>query len=240
MARQRILSVTADFKSVVDFLTGAGIVEKPLRSNLAVNARKTHAATYSLILWRFRLRRLPARGQVFIDEIASDALQILPQIMMGYGKTVTLLTRGIIENTLRHIYFMDHPVEFDRMNCDKKWFLPIKELFEYTKMLPPFTETEQRFDAINQLSSLYSELSAGVHGRTVQDLETRIALAKIRYNDSAGSKHATATQRCAAAANFLLAMFHRTRFRKFQEEDRRIVLRVMPARAREIWTDHDS
>jgi hypothetical protein len=135
---------------------------------------------------------------------------------------------------------MDHPVEFDRMNLDRKWFMPMKELFEYTRLLPPFTETEQQFDAINQLSSLYSELSAGIHGRTVQDLETRIALSKIKYDDAAGGRHTKATQSCAAATNFLLAMFHRAKVRKFQEEDRRIIMRMMPARAREIWTDYGS
>jgi hypothetical protein len=240
MARHQIPSVSADFKSVVEFLTRSGAIGKPSHANLTSNARKVHAATYSLILWRFRLGRLPFRGRVFVDEIASDALQILPQMTMGYGKTVTLLARGIIENAFRHIYFMDHPVEFERMNLDKKWFMPMKELFEYTRLLPPFTETEQQFDAINQLSSLYSELSAGGHGRTVQDLETRIALSKVKYDDAAGGRHTKATQSCAAATNFLLAMFHRAKVRKFQEEDRRIILRTMPARAREIWTDYGS
>ena len=66
-------------------------------------ARTIHGNTYSLILWRFRLRGLPEHAKVFIEEIASDALQILPQIMMGYSKTAKLLIRGISENGL-------HPV----------------------------------------------------------------------------------------------------------------------------------
>src|SRR5258707_11561346 len=126
-----------------------------------------HRATFNLILWRFRLSGLPTHGQVFIEEIASDALQILPQILMGYGKTAKLLTRGIVENTLRHLYFSDHPIEFGRMNSEPKWYVKMEELFEYAKIHPILRQTERKFDAMSRLSSLHSELSAGVHGRQV-------------------------------------------------------------------------
>jgi hypothetical protein len=190
-----------------------------------------------LILWRFRLKGLPGHGRAFIEEIASDALQILPQVLMGYGKTAKLLIRGIIENTIRHLYFSDHPIEFARMNRESKWYITMETLLEYTKIHPIFLESEPKFDAINRLSALYSELSAGIHGRTVQDLEMRIALKKITYVEEAVKKQVGLIEKCTGAANFLLAMFHWGKMRSFQMEDRRIILRTMPPRARQVWND---
>ena len=237
MAKRAVASVNADFLSVLLFLTERSIVPQKPSGTLIESAKRIHRATHSLILWRFRLNSVPAHGQVFIEEIASDALQVLPQVLMGYSKTAKLLIRGIIENTFRHLYFLDHPIEFARMNRDAKWYLTMETLMEYPKTHPIFLESETKFDALNRLSSLYSELSGGIHGRTVQDLEMRIALTKITYDQDAMRKQVDLTEKCAEAVNFLLAMFHHERVRGFQTEDRRIILRTMAPRARQVCQD---
>ncbi len=155
---------------------------------------------------------------------------------MGYGKTAKLLTRGIVENTLRHLYFSDHPIEFAKMNREAKWYMGTDELLDYLKDHPAFLETEKKFDAICRLGTLHGELSAGIHGRQVRDLEMRAALGKITYSDGIAGREAMLIERCAAASNFLLAVFHRQKVARFEAEDRRILLRTMPARARQVWT----
>ncbi len=237
MARRPIASIAADLKEVIAFFKDRHIITSNPSAALTENMRRIHRATYSLILWRFRLKGLREHGKVFVEEIASDALQVLPQILMGYGKTAKLLTRGIIENTLRHIYFSDHPIEFQRMNREGKWYLTMEELLSYAKAHPVFTESEKRFDAINRLSTLYGILSAGVHGRTVRDLEMRLALKRIAYSENAAKEQADLIEKCAAPANFLLAVFHRERMGTFTPEDRRIILLSMPARARQVWRE---
>jgi hypothetical protein len=239
MSKRPITSANNDFSEVLAFLQEKGIVPEQPNQLLVQTAKKVHGFTYSLILWRFRLRSIPPHGQVFVEEIASDALQLLPQIMMGYGKPAKLLTRGIIENTLRHLYFLDHPIEFQRMNREAKWFLTIDALIDYGKNHPVFFRTESRFDAFNQISSLYSDLSAGIHGRSVRDLEMRAALRKIEYDQSSASIEAEFVRRCAEASNFVLSMIHRERMERFQQEDRRIILRTMPTRARGLWREHE-
>jgi hypothetical protein len=202
-----------------------------------MNAKRIHRAVHSLILWRFRLRDLQPHGRVFIEEIASDALQILPQTLMGYRKPAKLLTRGIIENTLRHVYFSDHHVEFERMNREPKWFMTTEALFDYIKALPMFMVTERKFDAINRLNTLYGDLSAGVHGRTVRDFEMRTALEKIVCTDEDLSAQAQLTERCAEAANFVIASFHYEQTASFQAEDRQIILRTMTPNGRRAWQE---
>jgi hypothetical protein len=239
MARRASPALNNDFAEVWEFLKARHIVPSDAPAEMVFNARAIHRATYSLILWRFRLRSLQPHGQVFIEEIASDALQILPQVMMGYGKTTKLLVRGILENSLRHVYFSDHPVEFIRMNREGKWYVPVEQLCEYARNHHEFLKTEKKFDAIAQVTSLYSQLSAGIHGRAVRDLEMRVALRKIVYDLEAAKKDADFVAKCSQAVNFLLAIFHRERMRKFHIDDRRLILHTLPPSARQVWTEHD-
>ena len=237
MARRPIPVLDAEFANVMSFLRERGVVPDSPPGTTVDGAKRIHRVTHSLILWRFRLKGLSEHGRVFIEEIASDALQILPQALMGYEKTAKLLTRGIIENVLRNIYFSDHPVEFARMNRGTKWYLSMEELFEYPKMVQTLADLETRFDALNRLNTLYGELSAGIHGRTVRDLEMRTALNKIKCDAVSLTKQAALTERCGEAASFLLAAFHREKFAAFQTDDRQIILRTMPPRARQAIAD---
>jgi hypothetical protein len=178
-------------------------------------------------------------GRVFIEELASDALQILPQALMGYNKTAKLLNRGLIENTLRHLYFADHPVEFRRMHGTKKWYVPVSTLKEYAITHPTFEQTEPKFGAVGKLIRLYDELSVGVHGSRIDHLEMRLALQEIVLNESKFISQMKLVQQTAESANFLLAVHHNGQFRGFQLEDRRTILRTMAARARQTLTDLD-
>ncbi|MGC1784655.1 MAG: hypothetical protein WA708_19210 [Acidobacteriaceae bacterium] len=240
MSRRPIPSVVTDFGHVLTFLQERGIISETPTTVTLENARKIHRATLSLILWRFRLGKIPEHGRAFIEEIASDALQILPQVFAGYLKTPRLLIRGILENTLRHIYFADHPVEFARMNHEEKWYITVEGLLEYSRVLPDFEATEKKFNALHQAKSLYSELSASIHGRRVSDLEMRVALKKIKYDEQLATKHADLVVRCAEISNFMLTIYQRHRFASFSVEDRRIILQTMNNSARAIWKELDT
>jgi hypothetical protein len=230
-------AIDADFADVLPFLKARGIVPASPPAGQIENARKIHRTTYSLILWRFRLKRIPEHGRVFLEEIASDALQVLPQVLMGYGKTTSLLIRGIIENALRHVYFCDHPIEFARMNRDGRWYIRMEDLRDYAKIHPSFLRTELKFDAMNKLNILYDQLSAKVHGRNVENLEMHVALRKIRYEEEAARKHVQLIARCAESTNFLLAVFHGAKMAVFDQEDRRLILRTMCKKARRAWME---
>ena len=97
--------------------------------------------------------------------------------------------------------------------------------------------TEPQFNAFSRLSSLYSDLSAGVHGRAVKDSEMHTALKKIILKEEDMSEQAVSIEKCAESANFILACFHRIQTASFLPEDRQIILRTMIPRARQVWQD---
>lgn len=74
MASRPIASITADFTDVVRLLYRRGLIRRGAPAAMVATSRAIHSATYSLILWKFRLHGLSEHGGVFIEEIASDAL----------------------------------------------------------------------------------------------------------------------------------------------------------------------
>jgi len=136
---------------------------------------------------------------------------------------------------MRHIYFYDHPIEFIRMNTEPTWYVSVDELKDYIRRHPALLAGLSGFDAADQVGLLYSDLSAGVHGRKVDDLEFRTSLAKIEFDSAAAAKNAESLKRCAQLTNFLLALFHRDELNNFGMDDRRIILRSMPKKARLAW-----
>jgi hypothetical protein len=225
-----------DFKEVVAYFSTTSLIPNPMPTSMVGIAKKIHEATYSLILWKFRLT-LPSHAGPFLNEIASDALQILPQVLLGYTRPTKLLLRGIIENTLRLVYYTDHPVEFALTNAQAKWYIGVDKLFDYLKSHPNHKLAERSFDAINRLQTLYDLLSAGIHGRTVRDLESRSELSRITFSLSSATKEAALVKKCAEAVNFILAVDNKPAVRRFSVEDKGYIFGTMPRSARTAWHD---
>ncbi len=227
-------SCEIDFNEVIGYLKSKKIISQTPPSRLLATAKKIHKSTYSLILWRFLITSLPENGKVFLDEIASDAIQILPQALMGYQKTIDLLSRGIIENVTRHIYYCDHPVEFEITNREKKWYPSLEQLFEYLKRHPSFIKTEKKFDAINRLRTFYDNLSANIHGRKVSNLEMKKALNDIKFVQAKFDEQKNALEKCTEASNFLLVKYHHDLVGNFHPEFRRLILHTIAPKARRV------
>ena len=221
-----------DFEQVSQYLQTQTVFALTPAAQYRELARAVHRLTHSLILWRFRLADLPTYGQVFVEELASDALQILPQVLLGYDKPFRLLTRGVIENVLRHIYFTDHPIEFLKMNTHPKWYLQVEELFTYAAEHPALSPLEKKFPALHKLRDLYTDLSAGVHGRRVQDFQMKIALEKLAFDAGAARKQEEILNKTVQSVNALLAAFHAAQFHRFGSADRSFILRTIPASGR--------
>ena len=100
-----------------------------------------------------------------------------------------------------------------------------------------FHELERKFDAINRLNSLYSELSAGIHGRKVNDLEMRVALERIVYDVASATADTNLLRKCTEGVNFIIAVKNKNGIQSFSMEDRRIILTSMPKEARQVWSD---
>jgi hypothetical protein len=227
----------SDFLAVIGFFEQSGLVPTNRPKSLITTARKMHAATYSLMLWPFYLKKIPVQGIGYLQELGSDSLHVLPMSLTGYRKAALLYLRGSIEDVVRHFYFTDHPVEYQKLNQEKKWYISTADLFEYLRTHPVFQDSEIKFDGIGRLKNLYGELSADVHGGKLANLDMRKALQQIKLDESEFDRQTKVACRCAEAINFLLLVFYRQQAHTFPHGIRSAIVKTIPSRARKVWRE---
>ncbi len=198
-----LIHVDQDFSETLVLLQSRTMAQTSLTQPEVKKLRSLHHAIYSLCIWDHFVK-VDDNGQVFLGEIASDAMQITPHVLCGFRRSSMLLARSIIENTLRHIYFTDHPVEFERANRDSKFYLSAEQLFDYCRNYVHFLYCEERFQALSKLRSLYSTLSAAVHGARVADLSLHAALKSITFDPSSLDGQVKHVVSVAKSCNFLM------------------------------------
>jgi hypothetical protein len=226
-------AVEQDCKQVLAFLAKKGFVPSEISELFRGGVRRIHRSTYSICIWSHFLN-LPEHGQVYLNELASDAIQILPHSTMGFKKSSGLHTRGIIENLMRHVYFLDHRIEYQRQNLDLKWYMSAEQLFDYARNHPLFTQTEAKFNALGRLRQFYSEISAEVHGAKTVHLDQHTALKDLMLDMEIFKKQVVLTEKTVASVNFLLVVFHAERLIKIPANFQKVLFSTMPSRARQV------
>lgn len=225
-------SVEQDFKQVLLFLEKRRFLPSVIPSQLTAGLRRIHFCIYSVSIWSHFLK-LPTHGQVYLNELASDAMQILPHAAIGFKKSSRLLTRGVVENLMRHIYFSDHPIEYKRQNLDAKWYMSAEQLFDYARNHPLFTQPEKKYNALGRLRQLYNELSAEVHGGKAAHLDQYRALKDVKLNMQALARQVSFLEQTVANTNFLLVIFHSDRLNKIPSNFQKVIFETMPKKARQ-------
>lgn len=223
--------VYVDLDDTVAHLETRTTVPVHFKTHVLPVARQLHSAIYSLCLWSYFLDLKP-RGQVFLDEIASESIQILPHALEGYFKTPMLLTRGIVENLLRHIYFMDHPIEFQKVNSSEKLYFTAEELFEYCRTHPAIKPLLKKFDAAGKLRTLYSELSAAIHGGKLTDMNLHRSLEEIKFDLPKFKEIVKKVAAVTESSNFLLLVIHQKRLGIIPPNLRKILVMSVPLSGR--------
>lgn len=223
-------ALRTDFAAVQQLLTERRRLPK-LDVTSEASAKRAHHLSYSLMLWSYRLDGVLPRAYEFTVELASEAMQFLPHCLDGYTRTPLLLARCVIENALRHIYFLDHPVELARFMANEYSVSP-SELLTYIGEHPDFRDAQTQFDGRADLSSSYGELSEHIHGARALHEDIRLSPEEIVFDPAIFRQQVEIFSRATRACNFALAMIHCVRMRAWVARDRAIVLRTIPRAAR--------
>ena len=116
----------------------------------------------------------------FFFEAHNDALLSHVSASFGSWRPALQALRSFLENTMAAIYFLDHPIEFQKWGAGS-FFIPAKDLREYIADHPKLTKVTKDLNFRAALDKEYSPLSKAVHGSsalfrmTTADGKTNIA-----------------------------------------------------------------
>ena len=224
-----------DFEDLKEFLIKKRLISENEDKGILTNLKHIHKVCYSFALWDHNLARIPYNGKVFLKEIRSDAIQSIPLLLLGFKKPVSILLRGIIENSLKHIYFIDHPVEFEWLTTKSKYFPTMNDLYDYTISHPSLKSVFEKIDIVDVLKQKYIKSSMLVHSRDVSHMQLVKSLSGIKRDEGFITDYKSDLIDIGNVINLMFGLVHKERFNKFNQFSQEIILNCMNRKTRRIF-----
>jgi hypothetical protein len=140
-----------------------------ITGSVETNFKKHHKSVYTIALISTKLINSVKEENklIFLAEIISDFLTVTKLSFLGFETPALIVLRRAIENFYNHIYYTDHPVEYEYLNLGKNEYTPIEKLKLYFDTHPTFTGNEDStLKEYNQsLFNEYQQLCKVVHSK---------------------------------------------------------------------------
>ncbi|MCR8561214.1 hypothetical protein KXD93_26410 [Mucilaginibacter sp. BJC16-A38] len=175
--------------------------------------KKYHRLTYLIALFEGKLEENFKEDNkfLFLNELLSDLLSNCSLIFIGFYHPSLIITRRLIENFYNHIYYFDHPVEFELLNLGRNDYTPMHELKLYFDSHPLIKAIEDKNTKIfnDQLFHHYQELCRTVHtkGEIFMGLAKNLEEVKSQFDVS---RHINTINISILSIVYLLYKFHRS------------------------------
>lgn len=100
--------------------------------------KKYHRLTYVIALVENKLEQSfnEENKFLFVNEILSDLLSNASLALIGFYYSSQILVRRLIENFYNHIYYFEHPVEYEFLNLGRNDYTPMIDLKNYLEAHP--------------------------------------------------------------------------------------------------------
>ena len=135
-------------------------------------------AIVSSILNKSIPRNRSEHRRVFLTEFSSDAIHLMHALLVGDVRGGRFYFRSVVENTWRHVYYKDHPVEYRWLNSESQIFSTIDELRSYCSRTDEIDVRLKK--SLHRIASGYQKLSKFVHSSNATNLQLQKRLADIR------------------------------------------------------------
>jgi len=173
--------------------------------------KKYHRLTYVMALLENKLEEKFKEENkfLFINEILSDLLSNASLTFIGFYYSSQILLRRFIENFYNHVYYFEHPVEYEFLNLGRNDYTPMIELKNYFEAHPIIKSLSDPNIKLsnNSIFLHYQELCKTVHtkGEDFMGLAKNILEIKPDFNIVS---HLEALNKTLSCIIYLLFKFH--------------------------------
>ena len=195
--------------------------------------KKYHKLTYVIALFESKLEDKWTEDNkfLFLNELLSDLLSNCSLTFIGFYHSSLIITRRLIENFYNHVFYFDHPVEFELLNLGRNEYTPILDLKSYFESYPLIKALEDKEikNFNDQLFHHYQELCRTVHtkGETFMGLAKNLEEIKPVFDLA---KHLNNVNVSIQSIVYLLYKFHRDL--SFSNVENNLISSVFPKNLR--------
>ena len=193
-------------------------------TNLSYEYYKMSYSIFVLVTELIKRRQ----GSVYLRELKTEIVSLIGLGTIGFENSLHL--RRCIELSLKHVYYIDHPIEYQILSESiksgelAKEDKIVKELFDYFRLHPNFKKSKKFNDPINLLDISYKKLCEIVHARkisTPSKLE-ECTIPKLTTDDIQQGKNFY--RKIMRSIIVLLIIFHISTVAKFDEFKKEAIL----------------
>lgn len=193
-------------------------LDKPVDSQHSVNSKnkpivkKYHRQAYVLALYigKIQAKHFDDNKFMFLAELLSDVLSNCKLSILGFKQSSLILSRRMIENFYNHIYYYEHPVEYELLNLGRNDYTPLIDLKSYYEAHPvirPLGDKNIK-DLNSHIFNHYQDLCRVVHTKGEDFMGLAKNLEEIRPSFDL-SEHLSQINSTMQAVLYLLFKFHR-------------------------------
>jgi len=193
-------------------------------AEIGATFKRAHKVIYGLCVWSNEFVRSPIHQRVFLEELRSDVLQSIHMSLIGFKKPVALLLRSAIEDLLRHIYYYDHPIEFEKLEKKPSSYTRMNQLWKYAKEHPRLEELFAESKAIELLENEYAVFSRSVHSSSASHMNLTKSLSEIGFDQGFFEGYGRKVSVLARNINFVLFAFYQKTLESFNPPWERFLL----------------
>lgn len=202
-----------DFIAFQEALNKTNIQLHTISNENRVSLKRYHRLTYIIALFENKLETKWKGHEnkfLFLNELLSDLLANCSLSLIGFQHSSLIITRRLLENFYNHIFYFEHPVEFELLNLGRNDYTPIVELKNYFESHPVVKPLLDKNIKIfnDQVFYHYQELCRTVHtkGEDFMGLAKNIDEIKPAFNFI---DHLTLVNKSTQSIIYLLYKFHR-------------------------------
>lgn len=226
--------VKKDFKDLIEHLKSEKFLDNASLLKINEQLKRIHAISLAIAIWDDALSDQDEYRRIFVQEMRSDIVQAIPLMLMGYKNAAALSIRRCIENLLRHLYFFDHPVEYEKY-IRGEYSLTFRQLLDYLKFNPLLEKSYAKTEIPSQLGAMYSELSILVHSNLLADRGIVDCLSLIEFDLSFFRRATKYLSLMGMSTVFTLCFFHSDIYRKYSYSQRTFVLSILDTKSKKIF-----
>jgi hypothetical protein len=220
-------SIKNDFDDLLQYTISKGLIKKDVANKIIDELKRIHKIAFAVAIWDDAVSNLEDNQKSFIKSIRSDIVQSIPLVFAGHINATALSLRLCIENILKHIYYFDHPIEYQRLIISRNHFLTFKEFLDYLKFHPIIEKAVEDTDILCNFSNKYSELSELVHGTTLHKNSIAECLANIKFSMEYFEDYFRVINLIGKYVVFLLCILHYELYKTFPNPTRRTMMNIL-------------
>lgn len=215
--------IEADFDDVLIYLKKLGHLKDNINTRSVKKLRHIHYITHSFlfITKKFQTNN---HARIFLDEIISSYIQFLPMLTHGFYKVSAFLMRDILENTLKYVYYYNHPVELLWVESGSNYFVEIDQLLNYLEKHPTLNVHIQKENIRSKSKTLYQELSSYIHSKGSRHMHMIKYLEGFKSDERNFTEFYKKIVKITDITLFVILLFNWEKYVKIGTQEKRIIL----------------